>query len=129
MMNILLVMVGGFFGAVVRFKLGEWIQTENGFPFGTFLINLIGCFLLGWFLTFMNQRENSKPQLNLLIGTGFIGAFTTFSTFSVETIHLFQEGHIFLGMLYIGGSLGFGLALAYIGSMCAISNKKESGTV
>lgn len=128
-MNILLVMVGGFFGAIVRFKLGEWIQTENGFPLGTFLINLIGCFLLGWFLTFMSRRENSKPQLNLLIGTGFTGAFTTFSTFSVETIHLFQDGHILLGMLYTVSSIGFGLVLAYLGSICAVTNKKESGTV
>lgn len=128
-MNILLVMVGGFFGAIVRFKLGEWIQTENGFPLGTFLINLIGCFLLGWFLTFMSRRENSKPQLNLLIGTGFTGAFTTFSTFSVETIHLFQDGNILLGMLYTVSSIGFGLVLAYLGSICAVTNKKESGTV
>lgn len=128
-MNLLLVMVGGFFGAIVRVKLGEWVQTVNGFPFGTFFVNLVGCFLLGWFLTFMSRRKNSNPPLNLLIGTGFTGAFTTFSTFSVETILLFQDGHILLGMLYIGSSIGFGLGFAYLGSMWAQANKKESGTI
>ncbi|PAV29785.1 hypothetical protein CIL05_10495 [Virgibacillus profundi] len=63
-MNLLLVMIGGIFGAISRFALGEWIHTNNGFPLGTFLINLIGCFILGWwFLTFVSQKEKIRPDL------------------------------------------------------------------
>ena len=91
-MNVLFVMIGGFFGAISRFALGEWIHTSNGFPLGTLFINLIGCFFLGWFLTFVSQKKKIRPELTLLIGTGFVGSFTTFSTFSVETLTLLQQG-------------------------------------
>ena len=113
-------MIGGFFGAISRYALGEWIHTNNGFPLGTLLINLIGCFLLGWFLTFVNQRTKVNPNLILLIGTGFIGSFTTFSTFSVETITLFEQGLLFLGLLYCLSSIIFGLLLSYLGYKLAV---------
>ena len=94
-MNLLFVMIGGFFGAISRFALGEWIHTSNGFPLGTLFINLIGCFFLGWFLTFVSQKKKIRPELTLLIGTGFVGSFTTFSTFSVETLNLIAAGSYF----------------------------------
>ena len=68
-MNVLFVMIGGFFGAISRFALGEWIHTSNGFPLGTLFINLIGCFFLGWFLTFVRIKKKIRPELTLLIGT------------------------------------------------------------
>lgn len=123
-MNFLLVMIGGFFGAISRFALGEWIHTENGFPLGTFLINLIGCFVLGWFLTYINQTKKFKSEFTLIIGTGFIGSFTTFSTFSVETINLFQQGLMFFGLTYVFATTIFGLLLAYLGRKLALSKKK-----
>ena len=94
-MNLLFVMIGGFFGAISRFALGEWIHTSNGFPLGTLFINLIGCFFLGWFLTFVSQKKKIRPEFTLLIGTGFVGSFTTFSTFSVETLNLIAAGSYF----------------------------------
>ncbi|WP_085994281.1 fluoride efflux transporter CrcB [Oceanobacillus senegalensis] len=124
-MNLLLVMTGGFFGAICRFTLGEWIYTNNGFPLGTFLINLIGCFILGWFLTFVSQNKKIRPEYTLLIGTGFIGSFTTFSTFSVETLNLFQEGLIFMGILYVLATTVSGLVLAYVGRKLALSRERE----
>jgi CrcB protein len=115
-------MLGGFFGALTRYGIGEWLQTENGFPLGTLFINLIGCFFLAWFLTFITIRKNIKPELTLLIGTGFVGSFTTFSTFSLETILLFQHGQGVYAVLYILTSIIFGLMMAYFGLKFALIN-------
>ncbi|KMY52373.1 membrane protein [Peribacillus loiseleuriae] len=128
-MNVLAVMLGGFFGAVCRYALGEWIPTTNGFPLGTLLINLIGCIFLGWFLTFVSQKKTIRPEFTLIIGTGFIGSFTTFSTFSVETIHLFQEGLVFLALLYILTTTILGLLLAYLGRKLAVTYKAKGDVV
>jgi fluoride exporter len=114
-LRLISVMLGGFLGALSRYGIGEWIQTNNGFPLGTLLINLIGCFFLGWFLTYITIMKNLKPELTLLIGTGFIGSFTTFSTFSVETILLFQNGQTVYAALYILISTIFGILMAYFG--------------
>ncbi|HLR63495.1 MAG TPA: fluoride efflux transporter CrcB [Lentibacillus sp.] len=127
-MNVLLVMIGGFFGAISRFAMGGWIYTNNGFPLGTLLINLIGCFLLGWFLTFVSQKEKIKSEITLIIGAGFVGSFTTFSTFSLETINLFQRGFMLQGILYILATVILGLAFTYLGSKLALP-KERTGDV
>lgn len=117
-------MLGGFFGAITRYAIGEWIQTDNGFPLGTLLINLTGCFFLGWFFTFFTIKRNIKPEVTLLIGTGFIGSFTTFSTFSLETNLLFQNDQAVYGVLYIFTSIIFGLLMAYFGLKLAVIKEK-----
>jgi fluoride exporter len=122
-LKLISVMLGGFLGALTRYGIGEWIQTNKGFPLGTLLINLLGCFFLGWFLTFITNRKNIKPELTLLIGTGFIGSFTTFSTFSVETILLFQNGETAYGVLYILISIILGVLMAYFGLKFAVVNE------
>jgi len=124
-MNLLLVMIGGFFGAICRFSLGELIHTNNGFPLTTILINLSGCFILGWFLTYVSLNKKIRPEFTLIIGTGFIGSFTTFSTFSVETLNLFHEGLVFMAVIYVLTSTGLGILLAYAGHNLAISKKRE----
>ncbi len=121
-------MLGGFFGTITRYSIGEWIQTDNGFPLGTLLINLLGCFVLGWFLTYFTIRNNIRPEITLLIGTGFIGSFTTFSTFSVETILLFQNGLAFYGTLYVLMSIILGLIFAYLGLKFALINGEKGET-
>lgn len=118
-------MIGGFFGAICRFALGEWIHTNNGFPLGTFLMNLIGCFILGWFLTFVSKKEKIRPKFTLIIGTGFIGSFTTFSTFSVEILNLFQRGLIFMGIVYVLATTLLGIVLAYLGRKLALSRNEK----
>jgi len=123
-MNLILVMIGGFLGAILRFALGEWIYTES-FPAGTLIVNLIGCFLLAWFLTFVSRKKRIHSGIPLLIGTGCIGSFTTFSTFSVETIQMFSNGQIFLSALYIMLSSIGGLLFAGFGYMLAI--RKQEG--
>ncbi|WHX98191.1 fluoride efflux transporter CrcB [Neobacillus sp. DY30] len=128
-MKVIAVMLGGFFGAITRYGFGEWIQTENGFPLGTLLINLIGCFFLGWFLTFITIRKKIKAELTLLIGTGFAGSFTTFSTFSLETILLFQKGQGVYAVFYILTSIIFGLMMAYFGLKLASINGRKGESI
>jgi len=128
-MKLTLVMIGGFFGSICRFILGEWLHITNGFPLGTFLINLAGCFILGWFLTFMSQKRKIRPAFTLLIGTGFVGSFTTFSTFSVETLNLFQQGLMLMGIFYVLASIVLGVTLVFLGHKLACSKKKKPGDV
>lgn len=128
-MKIILVMIGGFLGSISRFTLGEWIHLDSGFPFGTLLINLIGCFILAWLLTFVClYRKVWNPYISLFFGTGFIGSFTTFSTFSVETIQLWQN-HLWLqGFLYIFASVLGGIFAALLGVKTAYHYYKEGDT-
>jgi|SRR3954453_178317 CrcB protein len=128
-MTLLFVMVGGFFGSISRYVLGEWIHTDNGFPLGTLLINLIGCFCLGWFLTFVSRSKKVSSEMTSMIGTGFIGSFTTFSTFSVETIQLVQHGLEFFAVMYVLSSIVLGLCLAYIGCKMALVYQREGAGV
>ncbi|MBA9027283.1 CrcB protein [Peribacillus huizhouensis] len=123
-MHLLAVLIGGFFGAVCRYGVGIGFPAQHGFPIGTFIINLFGCLFLGWFLTFIGQKKTIRPEVTSLIGTGFTGSFTTFSTFSVETIHLFQEGLFFLALLYVFASTILGLLFAYIGRKLALSHQQ-----
>ncbi|MCM3668714.1 fluoride efflux transporter CrcB [Mesobacillus maritimus] len=113
-MNILFIMLGGFFGAISRFQLGEWLHTDQGFPLGTLAVNLLGCLILGWFTAFA-QRKGLRAESSLLIGTGFLGSFTTFSTFSVETMNLVVTGEMLLAITYVLVSIGAGLLLAFAG--------------
>ncbi|WP_318503524.1 fluoride efflux transporter CrcB [Bacillus sp. T3] len=128
-MKLIFVMLGGFFGAICRFALGEWLNADNGFPIGTLIINILGCFFLGWFLTFGSIKKKVNPELTLLIGTGFTGAFTTFSTFSVETLRLLQKDFIFQAVIYVLLSIFVGLGMSYIGWRIAKSRRHEGGTV
>ncbi len=118
-------MIGGFFGAITRYGIGEWIHINNGFPFGTFCINLTGSLVLGWLLTFISQRRKGMKRLSLFVGTGFLGSYTTFSTFSVETINLIANKEYFFAILYVFLSVALGLVFAFLGYKLAILNNKE----
>jgi fluoride exporter len=128
-MNVVFVMIGGFFGSISRFAIGEWMHTENGFPIGTLLINLLGCLILTWLLTTISIRKKVDPRISLLFGTGFIGAFTTFSTLSVETIQLVQNGLYNEALLYILFSILLGLFSAFLGVKLAFYDKKEGDSI
>lgn len=112
-------MIGGFLGTISRFIMSAWIPVSNGFPVNTLLINLAGSFLIGWFLTVISISGKVRLQFALIIGTGFIGSFTTFSTFSVETLNLMQRGEIYIGTIYIILSVVLGLAMVYLGHRVA----------
>jgi len=87
--------VGGFFGALGRFVLSGWVQRVTGstFPYGTLTVNVLGSFLIGFLLLYFEQSV--APQQKALIMTGFLGALTTFSTFSLETVIMLQE-HLYI---------------------------------
>ncbi|MEH7418153.1 fluoride efflux transporter CrcB [Neobacillus drentensis] len=110
--NIALVAVGGFCGAISRFGLSNLIKGRypTTFPFATLLINLAGSFLLG--LIFGANIENTW---RLLLGTGFMGAFTTFSTFKLENIQLHEKKHGKVLALYLTISYTCGILLAFLG--------------
>ncbi|GAB6152718.1 fluoride efflux transporter CrcB [Desulfosporosinus burensis] len=121
MPNILVIAVGGALGALSRYALGIWISNkwDQGFPLHTFLINITGAFLLGFLHILFIERLNVNPLWRLGIGVGFLGAFTTFSTFGYEVIALLEGGSFMTAGLYTllsivvgftGVALGVGLA-------------------
>ena len=126
-MKYTVVAIGGFCGAISRYGLGQLIPANGHFPLGTLVINLLGCLFLGWFATFIAGRY-VNPHVVLLIGTGFTGSFTTFSTFSVETIELLRDNNVIAAVSYVALSIIIGLLLAYIGTRIALSMKKEQAS-
>ncbi len=105
-MNLILVGIGGTFGGLCRFQLGKLVseKSKTAFPIGTFLINITGAILLG-ILTGMNLRNS----MYLLLGDGFLGAYTTFSTFVYEGFNLFQNNEKLNAFVYILSTLILGV--------------------
>lgn len=116
-MNYLYVMLGGALGALLRYGVGRLCAHVSllSLPLGTFVVNIVGCFLLG-LLTAWGELHTGVPRgLLLLLTVGMCGAFTTFSTFSADTIHLLDEGRLFAALSYVFASLVVGLLLFYAG--------------
>lgn len=112
MIPILLISAGGFLGAICRYKLSLLLNSQmtGKIPKGTLLINLTGSFLLGLIIS-----ADSSEDVRLLFGTGFMGAFTTFSTFNLEAVKLIQTGAKLKAVLYIMLTYICGITLAFIG--------------
>lgn len=113
---ILLVGVGSFLGGIFRFFLSEWIQTKtlSTFPYGTLTVNLIGCFAIGIVFAFVEKSQLSM-EWRVLVATGILGGFTTFSAFSMETFSMIRSGNIFNAALYIFLSIVIGLLATAFG--------------
>lgn len=111
MVEIFFVGLGGFFGAISRFLLSRWVslKLEGVLPYGTLIVNVLGSFLLGFIMTFSLEKGLTHPYLRLAITTGFIGALTTFSTFSYETVVLIEERDWFFAGMNILSNLLLGL--------------------
>lgn len=111
-LNIALVAIGGFFGAISRFGMSGWIKKQLAtlFPIATLIINLIGSFLLGIII-----GAKFSNDWRLLFGTGFMGDFTTFSTFKLENIQLHMSKKWNVLILYLSISYTFGIMLAFAG--------------
>lgn len=114
--RVALVAVGGAIGAVARYLLGLWIATRVGpdFPWGTFAINVSGAFLIGVVLGLATAGVIS-PELRLLLAVGVLGGYTTFSTFSYETLELLLDGNMLAFLLNAAGQLGGGLLAVALG--------------
>ncbi|PZE20891.1 fluoride efflux transporter CrcB [Paenibacillus xerothermodurans] len=107
---------GGAVGTLCRFYLGRWVNSKmkSQFPWGTWVINATGSFALGLLLS-MHANEQISDLVWMVMGTGFCGAYTTFSTFGYETIQLVQQGEMAKAALYVVSSVLLGLWSAFVG--------------
>lgn len=115
--SILLVGFGSFLGGVCRFLSTRLIGEHlfGIFPFGTFAINIAGCFLIGLFYGI--SEHGLSPNVRLFLTVGFCGGFTTFSTFANESLQLFKAGNVLTFALYAGLSVFLGILAVYAGNM------------
>ena len=116
------VWLGGGIGAVCRYLLGQAIaqRVSTIFPWGTWTINVTGCLILGCFGTLaVTKATVIPPELRLAVAVGFVGAYTTFSTFGFETIKLLQDGAWLIAGAYVASSLVVGLLAVYAGVVLA----------
>jgi CrcB protein len=116
---ILIIGTGGFIGTVLRFLLGRFIQQHvlSPFPYGTFIINVLGCFLIGIFYGISEKGNIMNAEWRLFLTVGFCGGFTTFSAFANENIALLRDGEFFFFALYTALSVFLGLLATYLGSI------------
>jgi len=115
--NILLVALGGSVGSVARYLCQKWFAGNyvSAFPWGTFFVNIAGCFLLGIIYAIAERSSLLTPQIRLLLVTGFCGGFTTFSTFAFENINLLRSGDMLYFLIYSIGSVVLGIAAVFGG--------------
>ncbi len=113
----LVVGAGGFLGAIARYAVGVWIESfwRRDFPLATFLVNVSGCFILGFFLAIATERMNISPMMRLLVATGFVGAYTTFSTFEYETQRLTTTGAFGWALVNVLASVAIGFLAVRLG--------------
>jgi CrcB protein len=120
MQQVLLVAVGGALGSVVRFQIGAWAaRWWPNFPAGTLLVNLCGCFLIGLVSALALKRGAVSDEARLLLVTGFLGGFTTFSAFGLETVALLGRGKYLWAGLNVLASVVGGLAAVWLGTTAA----------
>jgi CrcB protein len=119
MLSVIAICIGACVGALSRWQLGLWLNpssSDNGiFPWGTLAANLIGGYLIGLCVGVFQNMPQLAPEVRLLCITGFLGALTTFSTFSVEVVSMLQQGRIVLALLTAGVHLLGSLLLTYFG--------------
>lgn len=119
MTHILVVGLGGFIGAIVRFKISGLVLHHAAnvkFPLGTFLVNVTGCLLIGIFGGVIERYHFPMPETRLFIMTGLLGGFTTFSAFGFETLFLIRRGDIATALAYVVLSLFAGIFAIWLGS-------------
>jgi fluoride exporter len=115
--NLLLVGLGGSIGSIARYLCQKWFNENypHPFPWGTFLVNLSGCFLIGVFYAATEKSAVLSPQTRLLLITGFCGGFTTFSTFAFENMNLLRTGDMLYFSIYTVASVALGIAGVFAG--------------
>lgn len=113
------VAAGGSLGSLARYELAQAFPVEPGrFPTSTLAINTTGAFVLGFVLVLLVERLPPSRYARAFLAVGVIGAFTTFSTYAVETIQL-TDGHLSVAAVFVAASIGFGLTLAWLGIVAA----------
>ncbi|MCX6155224.1 MAG: fluoride efflux transporter CrcB [Candidatus Kapabacteria bacterium] len=115
--NIVIAGIGGFIGTAARYVLSQYIHKIflTNFPLGTLIINLIGCFLIGIIIELFNKGNIMSPEVNIFLTVGICGGFTTFSTFSYDSINMINEYEYINLIIYLGISIFIGLSLTLAG--------------
>ncbi len=123
MTKLIIIGLGGFFGAIARYLLAGWVQALSQsvhFPYGTLAVNVLGSLILGFLARYAFLYGALSQEARLLILIGFLGAFTTFSTFSNETWNLFMDGATLPALMNMLANVGLGLAAVWLGQMLAL---------
>ncbi|UXT48767.1 fluoride efflux transporter CrcB [Agrobacterium tumefaciens] len=117
MLNIALVATGGAIGSVFRYLVGVWSVRLAGlnFPWGTLAVNVAGSFLIGLLVELVARRLNASMEMRLFLVTGVLGGFTTFSSFSLDAVSLFERGTLGLSAVYVLASLVVSIAAVFAG--------------
>ncbi|MFQ5628762.1 MAG: fluoride efflux transporter CrcB [bacterium] len=119
MIKLFLIGAGGFFGAVFRYLLSgavhQIIPARAGFPYGTVVVNIFGCLLIGLFSGLTETRQLFTPEARLVIFIGLLGGFTTFSTFGYESFSMMRDGELAAFLVNVFFHLFFGLAAVWLG--------------
>jgi CrcB protein len=115
--TLLLIGTGGFLGSISRFLASRFIQNifPSAFPFGTFLVNISGCFLIGLIYGFSEKSSLVSSEWKMFLAVGFCGGFTTFSTFANENLALLRDGEFLHFFMYTGLSVILGITATFIG--------------
>ncbi len=121
MQKFLLIAVGGALGSIARYWVGSTIGGRMGvrFPYGTLVVNITACIVIGFFLTWLGERTDLSPVYRYFIAVGFIGSYSTFSTFEWETLATLRSGAVLLAGVYAVGSFALGLAATWCGAVLA----------
>jgi CrcB protein len=118
MINILLVGFGGFIGSVSRYLASGYVQQATksiDFPYGTLAVNVVGCFIIGFLAQLAEERGVFTSQSRLFVFTGFLGGFTTFSSFGNETLNLARDSQMMNALANVGANVLLGLFAVWLG--------------
>ena len=119
MKEFIIVGIGSFFGGGLRYAVGRivGVGASTAFPLSTFVVNIVGCLLIGMLSTIALRQGWLTPTMRLLLITGFCGGFTTFSTFIGENVNLCSSGHQLMSLAYMSASIIVGIAAFWLGCM------------